>query len=137
MGCDIHICVEKKENKQWIYMPESMFWGYEGADNRMYKLFAKLADVRNDGEVEPLSKPKGLPQDASDSTLMAYSYTSPDNHSTSYFSAGELKGVDWSECHEYSNGIKHSFVERLIPEMLLHCEEDDNSDVRVVFWFDN
>lgn len=57
MGCDIHGVWQKFEDNKWIDIPSN----YE--QNRHYQLFAILAGVRNNYDVTPISKPKGLPED--------------------------------------------------------------------------
>ncbi len=59
MGCDIHVIVEEKQFDQWIALKDYYFL------NRNYCMFALLADVRNNSNVMPFSKPKGIPDDAS------------------------------------------------------------------------
>ena len=66
MGCDIHGVFQKKVGDAW----EDISSDYE--QNRHYQLFAVLANVRNGygfagvrtgDAVEPISEPRGLPQD--------------------------------------------------------------------------
>jgi len=60
MGCNIHAYIEYRE-------PTQKHWSNFGEQfrlDRWYGMFAKLADVRNRlGEMKPISKPKGLPND--------------------------------------------------------------------------
>ena len=58
MGCDIHFHIELKNGNEWVYYANPSL-------ERNYKLFAFLANVRNDFKIIPISKPKGLPKDAS------------------------------------------------------------------------
>jgi hypothetical protein len=77
MGCDIHAYIEygptsvERElgTKEWV--------GFFGAINldRDYGLFAALSDTRNNGDIEPISEPRGLPATvsswvASENTLL-------------------------------------------------------------------
>jgi hypothetical protein len=54
--------------------------------DRNYDLFAILADVRNGGEIEPISSPRGLPHDISKDALAKMS----DEHSATWVSLTEL-----------------------------------------------
>lgn len=106
MGCDIHIYLEKKENDRWVAIkgenpyykdwkdePEfSLDWFYNGRD---YSLFALLADVRNDYNVEPLSEPKGVPEDVSDEIRKEYEFWEGDGHSHSWYTFDELVNFDY------------------------------------------
>lgn len=51
--------------------------------------FAFLADVRNDYDIKPLAKPKGLPEDVSDE--VKEELDDSDYHSHSYFTLGDLE----------------------------------------------
>lgn len=59
MGCDIHgeFQTYNQDLKSWIGVPTN----YEF--NRHYVLFAMLADVRNEWNIEPISLPRGIPPD--------------------------------------------------------------------------
>lgn len=57
MGCDIHAIYQVKKDGRWIDVPCS--WN----QNRQYTLFAWLADVRNEFDITPISKPRGFPKD--------------------------------------------------------------------------
>ena len=154
MGCDIHVYVEKlnPETKEWefqrppeiqlYYYPNTMtepavgeywYWG------RNYRLFAMLADVRNYAsstgwgsperrKVEPLSAPRGVPEDASptyrklvgnESCCALYNDAGDwshvpgcdevtgwgvDGHSHSWFTLRELMLVDWDKKSLYESG---------------------------------
>jgi hypothetical protein len=78
-------------------------WLYNG---RNYNLFAILADVRNGrgfagvktGEgYNPISMPKGVPDDASDTYQNQVEDWNGDGHSHSYFTLKELKVYDWDQ----------------------------------------
>lgn len=105
MGCDIHPVLEKKWKRDdgttvWVGLHDfpyvtikeirqkgeivaRNYWHSPRAQWRNYQLFAKLAGVRGEGQ-----DPKGLPNDASDLTLMLLSDCS-DYHSHSWVSARE------------------------------------------------
>lgn len=81
MGCDIHLRLEKrlKKEKVWNkYYTEKPEWQNCGIINsgktwsdRIYGMFAVLADVRNYWELEHLPV-RGIPKDACNSTLSCY-----------------------------------------------------------------
>jgi hypothetical protein len=100
-------------------------------NNRNYYLFAILADVRNDGSVEPIDYPRGIPDDCSS----GYSYMTKqwggDGHSHSYFTLKELLEVNWDL---YEKEYIKDFFEA-IDEM--KSIDDNPEKVRCVFFFDN
>lgn len=82
MGCDIHLRLERrlKKDKVWneYYTEKAGEW--KGCSNiksgqcwgdRIYGMFAVLADVRNKWDIEHLPL-RGLPDDCSDLTLECY-----------------------------------------------------------------
>ena len=86
MGCDIHVvCQRRKPGGAWEDLGISIW------ENRNYSVFGFLAGVRNYSAVEPLSKPRGLPEN--DQSFV----NDPDDyyyHSTSWFSIEELLAID-------------------------------------------
>lgn len=71
MGCDIHLRLERKAkgNAKW---ENCTIFGYEHCwGDRVYGMFAALADVRNYNDIEHLPV-RGIPTDASNKTLMLY-----------------------------------------------------------------
>lgn len=61
------------------------------AIRRNYALFAKMANVRNDGSICHICQPKGLPDNLSIITRMAFDKDEPDAHSISWFNPEEIK----------------------------------------------
>jgi hypothetical protein len=116
MGCDIHFYVEKKSKGKWVSADtfvaekdgEHTYYSQkdEFYDGRNYNLFAILADVRNgrgfagcktgDG-FNPISQPKGLPDDVSKETQRAAEGMGADGHSHSWFTLRELLDYDWTQ----------------------------------------
>ena len=122
MGCDIHFYVERKaddgvweSNDTWT--PEE--YAEEGVQPRLtvdyknrlyhdrnYDLFAILAGVRNgrgfagcdmgDG-FNPISDPRGLPQDVSALLKAESDNYGSDGHSHSWFTVNELLAYDWTQ----------------------------------------
>lgn len=109
MGCDIHISTEEFNTidnvKEWrntdhykrnyYYTPgkedgEKEFDVVEAYRGRDYNLFAALADVRNYGHTEPMSAPRGIPEDAHEITKNHMQKYGDDGHSHSYCTLQEL-----------------------------------------------
>lgn len=126
MGCDIHIYVEKKIGDTWYpVIPLTHNEFYEPSDEeeggpfnrplilnhrdydigRNYAVFAMLANVRNGygfagvktGEpIEPISEPRGLPDDVCAEIKEISDDWDMDAHSHSYFTLAELDAVPWT-----------------------------------------
>jgi len=116
----------EKDGDEW-----SVPYNLEYYNGRNYYLFAILADVRNDGDVEPINYPKGIPDDASTGYLYKCDQWDSDAHSHSYFTLDELLNVDWSE---YEPGYISDFMEAL--EKMKEIDNDP-LNVRCCFFFDN
>lgn len=65
-------------------------------NNRDYRLFSILADVRNGYGFVPISDPKGVPDDASKEYKAEVKGWGYDGHSHSHFTLKELKDYDWN-----------------------------------------
>ena len=73
MGCDIHLRLERKAKGQSKWQDCHIF-GYDRCwGDRIYGMFAALADVRNYNDIEHLPV-RGIPKDATELTLMRYGY---------------------------------------------------------------
>lgn len=109
MGCDIHLCVEKRVDGEWVavkrehewYKEKTVDWLWHG---RNYSLFAILADVRNGYGVAgvdtgegyiPISQPRGLPFGTSDEVRGEAQDWGYDGHSHSWLTLRELQEYDW------------------------------------------
>ena len=118
MGCDIHFYVEKKQadgswkihgsfNREedddgdWISQTDECLYS-----DRSYDLFAILADVRNGrgfagiktGEgFNPISDPRGIPNDASHEYCEIVEQWGCDGHSHSYHTLRQLLDFDWTQ----------------------------------------
>lgn len=113
MGCDIHFYVEKKIDGKWKlqgqlvdddghkYVADANFY-----DGRNYNLFAILADVRNGrgfagiktGEgFNPISDPRGVPEDASEEYKQLVEQWDCDGHSHSYHTLRQMLDYDWTQ----------------------------------------
>ena len=148
MGCCIHFHIEVKIDDRWEHYATPNVW-------RNYALFSLLVNVRNvepdhRDYVEPLSQPKGLPNDISAITRIAYKDYEGDAHSASWLSGDEIIKVAKEIPKLHGRNLTH---QRDLEEVLgthlfensfsefCNKERDDFppelQDVRFVFWFDN
>lgn len=113
MGCDIHFYVEKKIDGVWQMqgkLVDDDGWKHVNGpsfyDVRNYNLFAILADVRNGrgfagiktGEgFNPISDPRGVPEDASDEYKQLVDCWGVDGHSHSHHTLRQLLDYDWTQ----------------------------------------
>ena len=133
MGCDIHVHTEMKINGRWC--------NYGTPDvPRSYNLFTKMAGVRDRGIVEPISLPRGIPDDASDITKLMYSWWEVDAHSASWLSLSEMEELkQWL----LTSAREPQYFSCYFGEILSHYHDMQVEvtyvieDVRMVFWFDN
>lgn len=133
MGCDIHLYVEQKINNKWTYLPppnsekdekiEELDWYIQYANeyaaipwnmHRNYDLFAILADVRNGrgfagiktgGGFNPISEPRGTPDDISNEIKTESDNWGSDGHSHSWFTLKELKEYDYTQKTTHSGWV--------------------------------
>lgn len=113
MGCDIHICTEKKRQRRdaWVSCDSrkpdpdyeddpnataTVFAPYIDID-RNYDLFAVLAGVRSRLAIAPVSLPRGLPMDVSPETYAEANSWFRDGHSWSWLLVSELLQFDWNQ----------------------------------------
>lgn len=126
MGADIHFYVEKKQadgswelqgrferevedegtDDEYVWMGQVDRPMYSG---RNYNLFAILADVRNGrgfagiktGEgFNPISDPRGVPDDASQGYIELVDQYGCDGHSHSYHTLRQILDFDWTQTTE-------------------------------------
>jgi len=147
MGCDIIIRTEVKRNGKWtsgdLYKKIGKeFQIIEIYDGRSYSLFTILADVRNyNGVMTPISKPRGIPEDASEEYKNLCESWGVDGHSHSYLTLKEMEEF-FDKRHEWTE-VNHSFiilVDRLRNRLKEHYPydySDHTEDIRIVFFFDN
>lgn len=109
----------------------------EPYDNRNYRLFALLADVRNwDGSgITPIKQPKGVPKDASKVYLKEVERWDGDGHSHSYFTYKQL--VDALEVATAIEGVREDYLDLLHNLQGLYWGYKGVKEVRIVFFFDN
>lgn len=139
MGCDIHAHTEVKINGKWEHVSDLHI-------RRSYDLFSRMANVRNDGEIVPISEPRGLPSDVSYLTKFARDYCGSDGHSDSWLSGAELESLeDWYSKQPYGKTtgfwLHDTFGYLFGNGWDVHKYPDDYppgvEDSRIVFWFDN
>ncbi len=155
MGTDIHVYIEQKTIKndnplmtEWISVDEwindsyfeimevrKRYW-----TDRNYLLFAILANVRNHYNIQPISLPKGLPDDVSPEVK---NQSDEENyaHTRSWLTLKELLEYDWQQTMADDNEEIFPYEELVIPFVsdfiprLSKIDEPEN--VRMVFWFDS
>jgi len=120
MGCDIHLYVEKFDGKKWVHIQEDVMENDDVPielsffDTRSYSLFAILANVRNNGNFNPISEPKGLPEDCSESIRNVQDWR--DGHSHSWLTLKEIFEFDWTQSVKREGWMKaweyHTWNER-------------------------
>ncbi len=186
MSCDIHSFAEvkNKSNGSWEMVDTDMFSLYDSDKFYLdaydkestkkeknkhpfywqdYSMFGFLAGVTNYDCCEPLSKPKGVPNDVSNE--IHYEWCEDKSvipvHSTSFLTLRELIEFDYEKTFwnrrierqisptdfdcaataEEGEGKIISYKENLGEMFFIHLEElkklGDLDDVRIVFWFDN
>ena len=97
-------------------------WIYDG---RNYRLFSLLADVRNGIKshfrdpatghyIEPISIPRGLPDDVSPEVLEVSDFWECDGHSRSYFTLKELQDYKHKDKIKYRNLVTKSEYEEFL-----------------------
>lgn len=127
---------EKSLTERWVsadtwYKSGNSWYNNEVFGSRSYYLFSILSDVRNRGDVEPISEPKGIPNDASSGYLYMVDQWEGDGHSHSYFTLEELLDVDWDQ---YDKEYLGEFLK--VVEDLKSIDENPKK-VRICFFFDN
>lgn len=143
MGCDIHLHTEIKVGGRWLHYgaPEI---------GRHYGLFTRMANVRSHhSDIKPISYPRGLPDDISETTQWEADRWGVDGRSHSYLRSDELPGLrQWAK--DYGLKGKHGsgcwfddtfgfLCGNTFDGFVTHPENSppDLEDVRFVFWFDN
>jgi len=103
MGCDIHGFLEYR------YANDKSWWDMcTIPDDRNYDLFGILAGVRNYVNATPISKPKGIPEDASYRVKDGIKDWGVDGHSHSWLTWKEIKEYNWAE--KYQDGRVSTIV---------------------------
>jgi len=139
MGCDIHLYIEVLTENGWE------LYGHPTVA-RDYELFAKMAGVRNYTETNPISWPKGLPEDISYIVGQSSVDWGTDGHSHSWLDSNEIEELrEWYDNGRYDGAIPWDKKDLHHHVLGCYCEGNyfDEPDVRwvkdtrFVFWFDN
>jgi hypothetical protein len=130
VSCNMYMYIEKLHGGKWEYIDGDV---YEG---RCYVLFARLAGVRNNEELEPLLDPRGMPESASLRVFSAKDdyHDGADRRVTSWLTLAELERQDWDEFSGKWNETEFSIG---IMNRLRQLADGDRTSVRIVFWFDD
>ncbi len=141
MGCDIHLHGEVKINGKWEH------WSAPSIP-RDYNLFGKMAGVRDCGP--PIVEPRGLPDDASVLTKIAWEHEGEDGHTPSWLSGSEIEELEKWYVTSAPPGQWRSLEHHVLGYILGNgwnvaasvAEGEDTypagfEDARIVFWFDN
>jgi hypothetical protein len=141
MGCDIHLHIEVKIHGRWEHysLPNVP---------RHYRLFTKLAGVREQPGIQPISSPRGLPEDVTYLTKYDAKQLGDDGHSHSWIDAKEIAQLvdsqkDWRYPGDDVEIGCNDLFGWLFGGTVGGFDEypDDRpeglEDVRFVFWFDN
>lgn len=142
MGCDIHLHIEVKISGVWHHWASPYV-------KRDYQLFAKMAGVRNCGITDPISKPKGMPDNPTFTTEFECKRWGADGHSHSWFGFTEIKELAVFVKNDLRSGqwlsLEHHILNGswLCGNPFAGLKEYPNDypkeieDVRFIFWFDN
>ena len=142
MGTDIHMVVQARRNNRW----ETVATGY---DDRNYRLFAALANVRNGrgfagvdtgDEIPYISDSRGFPSDFQVKDEMDMGY-----HDFSHCTLQELLDYDWNQptvirgvvSSEHSISLREMIGQDWFEFMDLLKEHGSPDEVRLVFGFDS
>lgn len=142
MGCDIYMHIEVKYKGRWEH--------YSQPDiDRDYDLFSRMANVRNEAKghpdhIEPISQPRGVPDDVSAIAAIDLRIWDCDAHSASWLTWQELGDLESWLMDRYRNsnvGQRYPFgflfQNGFDADNMEDLKKEDIEDARAVFWFDN
>lgn len=130
MGCDIHAMIEARY--RYEYLPGVWSWQSCGElrISRDYTLFARLADVRNDGKAVPIAKPRfDTIVDDTDDEVCSETFKL---HSLAYGIAGHSHS--WVTLDELQTADAE-LAERC--RLIVMAHGLSTTDARLVFFFDH
>ena len=146
MGCDIHTFVERKHNGKWVMIQPTPYRligtdeEYALAEHRDYGFFSALAGVRSEHRDVKCTEPKGLPPDVSDSVEMhSEEFWGVDAHSHSWEMLSDFINL-YLFLHGDTAFAHKTFQQQVYQMFGLEVRDDteeNSSNFRVVFWFDN
>ena len=141
MGTDIHLILEVKHGDKWVcvdtftghysrFSPNTGEYTAPIAESRNYFRFALLAGVRGDGP-----EPKGLPDDASDTTRYFADMRGYGGYSHSYLPLD--KAIEIFVATDKLNDLPKDATE-YPATFYFNCDENYalRKEARIVFWFD-
>lgn len=133
MGCDIHWFNEVRRDGKWIMTGEVRV-------SRHYDLFGALAGVRMPHLAH--IPPRGLPDDVSNGVKEMSDLYGFDGHSHTYLSLKEVaraiaQVTDDPDKYECGTIWGKDSLLSVMRERAEVYGDDDSSNVRAVFWFDN
>lgn len=163
MGADIHMMAEKRsrytdESKEWQPVLAAIFessyyrdgeqlsdWNapytFQPYEDRNYRLFSVLANVRNGDGLTPIAEPRGLPQDIHKFTDWYLEDVDPIDHSATWLTLEEVMAYPWTEIESDWPGHKTladdcaQFLGNM--KNLQAYAKSENCDIRLVFGFDS
>lgn len=140
MGCDIHLHKEVKINGKWHYYGQARI-------SRNYQLFGLIAGVR-DADVQSISRPRGLPNDATEMTM--FEYNNDLGHTPTYIKSSEVDKIDafyFAQSLELNDPFGLNNMEREFGYLFGNswtgffkypCDRPDGlEDFRFICWFDS
>jgi len=128
MGCDIHICVEKKIGDNWVMLGRPGF--RSPCEDRNYERFAALAGVRGAGPA-----PRGLPDDISPATKFWMDKYS--DHSCSWLPMEEAAKI-FLETSYYAGSKPDGYAQKYPCHHYFEIyDTEDPANYRIVFGFDS
>lgn len=137
MGTTIKLHIEIKINGKWLH------WNHPRLPQD-YEFFTKIANLRpDDYDVEPVSEPKGLPQNITRTVEIHYQHWKNDTFGESWLNSKEIAEVRrWYDARrKYEFGefdkdfgflMEHGFDIFEFPEEIADLGVED---VRFIFWF--
>lgn len=147
MGCDIHMVLERRDHEKTRWVAIDTFHEFKAHQNhrdgdgvrycdslataRNYRRFAALARVRGDGP-----DPRGVPGDISDSTEFLIRDYGVDGHSHSWLPLADAARI-FAETQWIDEPLTDWQKERPADFYFGIYAENDLSDYRLIFWFDN
>ena len=127
MGCDIHICVEKKHNGKWVMVNR-----IDGrARMRNYERFAALAGARGKGPAA-----RGLPEDIPESAQMFVDEWEGDGHNHSWYPVKEMADIMVSTNDEVLSDFDKEFPLYYFFKIESRGKPNYHEDYRAIFFFD-
>ena len=141
MGCDIHIVLERREkgSSEWVglWASDWMPNGRPLIAQRDYGFFAEVAQVRGEGTGARIF-PRNLPKDVSRLAWLMFMRAPTDYHSTSHMTVPEFTAA-WFRASDGRSWIRgqQPRPEFAASDLLGVWDDENESDYRVVFWFDN